>query len=1296
MIFGMMVFGLCSVTVETGSLKGFLYAGEPNTAYDKWLSHVSEGIALANYNLYAPYDRQLNGFGDYHVATTTELTNWGLVIDAFLSGDMDATELQIAAGGFPYQVVQFNDTDTGRMYYMLRENVSQLYYDDNATTDTYDDETGAFAWGWGLYIYSPSGTRPVIISAPHPCDDFATIPFSLEAFQLWNAKFMMCAGAGREVKWTNVNPYTNTKSLSDPTRVAGHPFNVAYQRFANLIRTQYSLREFSPQIHSYDWNRHVGMANLQISAGYQKYCPNLPIRDLSNLKHDLINKGDHLMIPANTFGIHRDVFLNDYYSVFYSTHDFTYTDGVHTYPVNDQITLPAYSQNQQMAYTLSGWNDYDSYDPFFHVEMDELPNCYEETEVNYKWFYGFDAATQKWDYSRTFEHFFAYYRRWIVDLNSLFDEMFQMNDQASPTDPTNLYKMNESLNSVTLGWTKSSAYDFDTYEVLYATQPIGLANYQIFSRTNAALLASQASESVTVTGLTNSNTYYFRIRAKDKNGNYSNMSNEIVCTPGPANVTSFSGFGMNNTVRLYWTVSGQTNNLGFKLYRRDPSSNYQLVDSYLTNPALSNSTAGSFEYWDNNVTNGTMYTYKLSSTNTGGVEYYYYNTALASPRPIHAIYIRNASGTLADSIFFGANPYASDGQDTYFDVNKSGPTSNYVWNAFWEQYWGNNGTLLTREIKGEYDLDNELKSWVMQVRSDQLSQPLYISTSNTFGRYEKLYLQDSGNGSWNNLSQGQYQFSVTNSNARNMTLYWGNLSPKITIGSQANRVYQGGTSAQFLWSYTYSFLIDHADLWIKSGADSLMISGNLPTTTTSYTYYVPQQADWQNCKLVMYLTAVDGAITRYEGPFTFAMVPAMSFASFEPGWGFHANPWNTSSLTVETVFGAGAVGYSLAGDEQWTPQTDFAYGTGYFVNTPDFNFYSSLSPVVRDEVNFPLVTGWNLIPNPHLCSYGIEDIRFMIGTTVYRMAEMISFGLVSPGLYVYRGGQYVLADTLQPYEALMIKYYGDAALGTVIDFLPFFSAPVITPPANDWQLVLKADRGDADQEQILIGTNRNATDDYDFYYDVPKAISGPFAHLNMYIDRSAETDTLFNEEKLISEIRSGFTGDEEQAMTWNFRLESESTEPVHFTFVPNSIPENWTVSVYVNGSGHHLYDGTDFTLIPDENGDISGTIIVRNYYVGNSDPIQPVITGLKSYPNPFNPSTTISFNVTRQERVRAEIFNLRGQRVLSLYNDLMDKGSKELVWNGKDEHGRSVSSGVYFVKVSQGKQNTILKMMLVK
>ena len=255
---------LGAVIQEIASLKNFLLGTEPNCAYDRWVSHVAEGIVTPGYNTYAPYDRQLSGFGDYITPSSDQLSAWGNIVDLFLAGQLDLAQTAIDAASFPYQVVQFTDTSTGRLYYMLREIPNSQYIDDNNTADAYDDEIGAFAYGWGLYIYNPQGNRPIIVTAPHPCDDFPTPSFAYQTFTILNAKFLLIAGAGREVRWTNVAPYTNSKSLSDPTRVTNHPYNTCYKKFADQIRTEFNTREFSAQIHTYDWNYHNGYPNTQI------------------------------------------------------------------------------------------------------------------------------------------------------------------------------------------------------------------------------------------------------------------------------------------------------------------------------------------------------------------------------------------------------------------------------------------------------------------------------------------------------------------------------------------------------------------------------------------------------------------------------------------------------------------------------------------------------------------------------------------------------------------------------------------------------------------------------------------------------------------------------------------------------------------------------------------------------------------------------------------------------------------------------------------------------------------------
>jgi hypothetical protein len=104
---------------------------------------------------------------------------------------------------------------------------------------------------------------------------------------------------------------------------------------------------------------------------------------------------------------------------------------------------------------------------------------------------------------------------------------------------------------------------------------------------------------------------------------------------------------------------------------------------------------------------------------------------------------------------------------------------------------------------------------------------------------------------------------------------------------------------------------------------------------------------------------------------------------------------------------------------------------------------------------------------------------------------------------------------------------------------------------------------------------------------------------------------------------------------------------------------------------------------------------------------------LSNYPNPFNPSTTISFNLSNEqlstlrsktatsnqlnEQIRLEIFNVKGQKVKTfLVIPGGVEGQHSVVWDGEDENGDSVTSGIYFYKLKAGKIEIVKKMVLLK
>lgn len=96
------------------------------------------------------------------------------------------------------------------------------------------------------------------------------------------------------------------------------------------------------------------------------------------------------------------------------------------------------------------------------------------------------------------------------------------------------------------------------------------------------------------------------------------------------------------------------------------------------------------------------------------------------------------------------------------------------------------------------------------------------------------------------------------------------------------------------------------------------------------------------------------------------------------------------------------------------------------------------------------------------------------------------------------------------------------------------------------------------------------------------------------------------------------------------------------------------------------------------------------------DYIESVSLNLISYPNPFNPETTISFSLVKPAKTKIEIFNIKGQKVTTLIDDNLDLGKHEIVWNGKNENGKSVASGVFFYKMTSGNHSLTKKMVLTK
>lgn len=104
-----------------------------------------------------------------------------------------------------------------------------------------------------------------------------------------------------------------------------------------------------------------------------------------------------------------------------------------------------------------------------------------------------------------------------------------------------------------------------------------------------------------------------------------------------------------------------------------------------------------------------------------------------------------------------------------------------------------------------------------------------------------------------------------------------------------------------------------------------------------------------------------------------------------------------------------------------------------------------------------------------------------------------------------------------------------------------------------------------------------------------------------------------------------------------------------------------------------------------------------NPTTGNLDDHLPVLThNLSCYPNPFQASLNVRFEAAEKGKTTLSIYNIKGQKVRTLLHAASVKGTNAQVWNGRDDKGRQVASGVYYLRLDSGKTSANTKVLYLK
>jgi hypothetical protein len=125
----------------------------------------------------------------------------------------------------------------------------------------------------------------------------------------------------------------------------------------------------------------------------------------------------------------------------------------------------------------------------------------------------------------------------------------------------------------------------------------------------------------------------------------------------------------------------------------------------------------------------------------------------------------------------------------------------------------------------------------------------------------------------------------------------------------------------------------------------------------------------------------------------------------------------------------------------------------------------------------------------------------------------------------------------------------------------------------------------------------------------------------------------------------------------------------------------------------HVYNRFTGTIYWD---DLTVTKIGSITGIANNKGLPATYQLANNYPNPFNPSTNIQYALPQSGQISLVLYNLLGQKVRTLVYGFMSAGYHEVIWDGRDDNGQSVQTGIYFYRLQTGTIALVKKMLLIK
>ena len=329
--------------------------------------------------------------------------------------------------------------------------------------------------------------------------------------------------------------------------------------------------------------------------------------------------------------------------------------------------------------------------------------------------------------------------------------------------------------------------------------------------------------------------------------------------------------------------------------------------------------------------------------------------------------------------------------------------------------------------------------------------------------------------------------------------------------------------------------------------------------------------------------------------------------------------------------------------------------------------------------NYPiqLKQGWNMIGVPFAFTVAWSDVD--------------ASDILGGTLNFCNGTGWESALNMEPFKGYAVKAVTDATL-----YIPPHEAGIpgklkmsFQLSEGEWQVQLKATRHKYEDLFNFAGVRSTAMNKWDMLDSAEPPSIGNF--ISIYFDHS---DWENNKGRYNCDFREPSA----EGYIFDFTTESNLESYTNLNFVPQNLPENfdWVV---VSPKTHVKYPKGEIStpFSKQKYRLLVGTVSFINEALSSFKEIPTNFELMQNFPNPFNPQTTIRYGLPKAEKVTLKVYNLLGKEVVTLVKDeLKAEGYHKTIWDGRDQEGRVVTSGLYLYQLRSGNFSIIKRMVVIK